>query len=80
MTGWIEPAEFIRRPFLGDHPSDHFTATARVPAGARLPRAFCLHPGVARDGSANRCSGPLGGCHGALRHTYRIVYRVDHGS
>jgi mRNA-degrading endonuclease RelE of RelBE toxin-antitoxin system len=34
----------------------------------------------ARTASAIRFSGPLAGCHGARRGTYRIVYRIDEGT
>jgi mRNA interferase RelE/StbE len=65
-----------------------FQAAARRPIAQRLPQAvaaavleFCaaaLAVGPHRVGKP--LFGPLAGCHGARRGTYRIVYRIDENS
>jgi mRNA interferase RelE/StbE len=65
-----------------------FQAAARRAIAERLPEAvaaavleFCeaaLAVNPQRVGKP--LSGPLAGCHGARRGTYRIVYRIDESS
>ncbi len=52
-------------------------AAARRALTDRLPEAVAAAVLEELGGSASRCPGPLAGCHGARRGTYRIVYRVD---
>lgn len=65
-----------------------FQPAARRAIAERLPEAvaaavieFCDSALAENPGRVGKLLfGPLAGCHGALRGTYRIVYRIDEGS
>ena len=65
-----------------------FQPAARRAIGQRLPEAvaaavleFCDATLAVNPQQVGKpLFGPLAGCHGALRGTYRIVYRIDENS
>lgn len=62
-----------------------FTSPARRAIAQRLPEsvaaaaiAFCAGPlAESPHRVGKRLFGPLEGCHGAHRGTYRVIYRID---